>query len=102
MNTINNNLSEQNILELLHESVCEVTFKKVDGELRVMQCTLKADLLPVKQTLTEDSALKTPRTKAPGVISAWSLDRQDWRSFRINNVITVTPLDSSKINSLLS
>ena len=88
---MNNNLSEQKILDLLNDGVCEVTFKKVDGELRVMQCTLKADIVPVKQSLTEDAAVKT-RAKAPGVVSAWSLDRRDWRSFRVNNVISVTKI----------
>lgn len=89
-----NTLSEQEILDLLNQSVCEVTFKKVDGEIRVMQCTLKEDLLPVKvkTVLTEDTVVK-PRVKPPGVVSAWSLDRGDWRSFRVNNVISVVKID---------
>jgi hypothetical protein len=89
MNT--NTLSEQEILDLLNQSVCEVTFKKVDGEIRVMQCTLKENLLPVKTVLTEDTVTK-PRVKPPGVVSAWSLDRGDWRSFRVNNVISVVKI----------
>jgi hypothetical protein len=87
-----NTLSEQEILDLLNQTVCEVTFKKVDGEIRVMQCTLKEELLPVKTVLAEDTVAK-PRAKPPGVISAWSLDRGDWRSFRINNVISVVRLE---------
>ena len=79
------NLSEAKILELLQQHDCEVTFKKVDGELRVMPCTLRPEALPTKP-VTESTRTKAP---VPGVISAWSLDRREWRSFRVNNVISV-------------
>jgi hypothetical protein len=82
------NLSESKIQELLRQHDCEVTFKKVDGELRVMPCTLRPEALPTKQ-VTESTRTKTP---VPGVISAWSLDRREWRSFRVNNVISVIPI----------
>lgn len=84
-------LSEHEILQMLHESDCEVTFRKVDGEIRVMPCTLRAAALPVKPALTEDASVKT-RARSPGVISAWSLDRKEWRSFKVSNVIAVTKL----------
>jgi hypothetical protein len=82
-------LSSEEILELLRQHDCEVTFRKVDGELRVMPCTLRPEVLPTKP-VTEGSRTKTP---APGVISAWSLDRSEWRSFRTNNVISVIPIN---------
>lgn len=82
------NLSESKILELLQQHNCEVTFKKVDGELRVMPCTLRSEALPTKP-VTESTRTKTP---VPGVISVWSLDRREWRSFRVNNVISVIPI----------
>ena len=41
---------QEEILNQLRNGICEVTFKKVNGEERVMPCTLKAELLPeVKQ-----------------------------------------------------
>lgn len=86
------NLSEVKIQELLQQYDCEVTFKKVDGELRVMPCTLRPEALPTKQ-VTESTRTKTP---TPGVISVWSLDRREWRSFRVNNVISVIPIPSTK------
>lgn len=84
-------LSESEILQMLREHDCEVTFRKVDGEIRVMPCTLREQALPSKPVLAEDASVKT-RAKAPGVISAWSLDRREWRSFKVNNVIAVTKL----------
>ena len=82
------NLSEVQIQEMLQQHDCEVTFKKVDGELRVMPCTLRPEALPTKP-VTESTRTKAP---TPGVISAWSLDRREWRSFRVNNVISVIPI----------
>jgi len=89
-------LSESEVLEMLRESVCEVTFKKVDGELRVMPCTLKSDVLPAKPVLSENEIVKT-RTKAPGVISVWSMDRKEWRSFRLANIVSVVKLPDSVV-----
>lgn len=83
------NLSESKILDMLQQHDCEVTFKKVDGELRVMPCTLRPEALPTKQ-IVEGTRTKSP---APGVLSVWCLDRREWRSFRINNVISVIPID---------
>jgi hypothetical protein len=82
-------LSSEEITQLLLAHRCEVTFKKVNGDLRVMPCTLRPDTLPPKP-VTENAKTKTP---VPGVISAWCLDRQEWRSFRVNNVVSVIVID---------
>lgn len=92
---MNNDLSESKILELLRNHVCEVSFKKVDGTLRVMPCTLLPSQLPVVLTskIVTEGETKT-RAPVPGVISAWCVDRQAWRSFRIDNVISVIVMDN--------
>ena len=63
---------------------CEVTFTKVDGSLRIMPCTLRKDAIPEKLA-------ESKRTKAfnPSVMSVWCLDRKEWRSFRVDNVISI-------------
>lgn len=85
---MNENLTYAQILELLRQSDCEVTFKKVDGELRVMPCTLRSEALPEK-TLSENKRIREHNTN---VISVWSLDRREWRSFRVDNVVSIVPL----------
>jgi hypothetical protein len=82
------NPTHSQILEMLHQTDCEVTFKKVDGELRVMLCTLRSEALPVK-SLSEN---KRSRESNTNVISVWSLDRREWRSFRVNNVVSIVPI----------
>ena len=72
----------------LVNSVCEITFTKVDGELRTMPCTLKRELLP-QVALTEHHKTKTINYD---VLSVWCTDRQAWRSFRVENVSNVVVL----------
>lgn len=79
----------RNYQHLLRENIVEVTFvKKSTGETRVMRCTLNAQHLP-EQT-------QTSRTKEfnPEVISVFDLDKQDWRSFRIDSIVSVAVLES--------
>ena len=79
-------MSYEEILELLSNNDCEVTFTKVDGSVRVMPCTLRADALPPqKEKLTDDK----PKAKNTSVISAWCLDKGEWRAFKVANVMNV-------------
>ena len=68
------------LLEALKKYECTVTFTKVNGETRVMPCTLKEDVVP---------KLETKGTKKPNesVVSVWCLDKREWRSFRVDNVV---------------
>lgn len=70
----------------------EVTFTKVDGTLRTMPCTLNEALLPVVEQITPTADTPPPRVKKfnPAVMSVYCTDKQEWRSFRVENVISVT------------
>ena len=70
------------IADLLRNGVCEVTFTKVNGELRTMPCTLDPMLLP-PQPLKE---YHETRVFKPETLSVWCLDKMEWRSFRVANV----------------
>jgi hypothetical protein len=66
-----------------------VEFTKVNGEVRTMPCTLKTELIPPTpvKVLAEG---KVPKVKKenPDAMSVWCLDKKEWRSFRIANVIS--------------
>ena len=85
--------TRQCILDLLHKNECIVEFKKVhaapDVELRVMACTLKADLMP-PVPVKESTEPKVDKKVNPEVISVWCTDKQAFRSFRVANVISIT------------
>jgi hypothetical protein len=77
-------LDEKNreIRELLYQGVYEITFTKVNGEVRTMPATLDSTLLP-PQPLKE---FHETRVYRPETLSVWCLDKMEWRSFRVANV----------------
>lgn len=80
------------IVEALHQGICEVTFTKADGTERVMKCTLSKSYLPERQMLTE-----TETTGNPNLVAVWDTEAGGWRSFSIDRVKSF-----SKISSLLN
>jgi len=80
------NVNYQDALSELKQSICEVTFTKVNGDERVMTCTLQKDLIPKatkKDPLTETKV----REINENFISVWDINAQGWRGFRVANVI---------------
>jgi hypothetical protein len=78
---------DRNILiEALKNHECTVTFTKVNGETRVMPCTLKEDVVP-KPPVDVASKSNVKRHENLGVVSVWCLDKKEWRSFRVDNVV---------------
>jgi len=67
---------------LLRENSVKIIFTKVNGEERVMNCTLIKDRLPVTESDKEPRDLKN-------TISVWDLDVNNWRSFRVDSVKSV-------------
>jgi len=68
----------------LQNGKVEVTFTKVDGTTRIMNCSLNQSFLPVS-SISESTKRSTPLN----VIRVFDLDKQAWRSFKIENVISV-------------
>lgn len=89
MEQVNLEEKRKDLSEMLHNHICEVTFTKVNGEQRVMPCTLKADVVPVVER-KEGSAAKK---QSPDTMSVFCTDKKEWRSFRIANVTHVKVLD---------
>jgi hypothetical protein len=68
-------------IEKARKGVVTVEFRKIDtGELRVMPCTLNrvisGEKVPEVFEQREDN----------DYIVVWCLDKEDWRSFRVNTV----------------
>jgi hypothetical protein len=74
------------LLEALTKHECTVTFTKVNGETRVMPCTLKEDIIP-KPPADVASKSTVKRQENQNVVSVWCLDKKEWRSFRVDNVV---------------
>ena len=79
MNTLDHNFRES-LIEHLSNGEVKVTFEKKDGTLREMRCTLKD--VPKYERKTE----KVSRKKNEEVLSVFDLDKNEWRSFRIESI----------------
>ena len=73
------------ILTDLRQYVIEVNFTKVNGDNRVMRCTLRPDLLP-ENYINEAAEEKGFHKANPDVIAAWDVQKGGWRSFRVDTI----------------
>ena len=92
-----NTITPEALRILLLENECIVEFTKVNGETRSMPCTLKAEFIPdpvpAPHFTNTDNPVDFPVPKKekkinPDVLNVWCLDKKEWRSFRIANVIS--------------
>jgi|TARA_B110000259_G_scaffold125001_1_gene141507 hypothetical protein len=73
------------MMESLQNGLSEVTFNKINGDVRVMTCTLDdtiipADFLPKTSAMLD--AVEVPQT----IIKTYDVNAEGWRSFRVENV----------------
>jgi len=89
--------TREQLSKLLHTCECVVEFTKVNGEVRSMPCTLKTELIPPApvKILAEGEVPKVKKEN-PDVMSVWCLDKKEWRSFRIANVISAKAKDDNQ------
>jgi hypothetical protein len=72
-----------NLLKALQKGQVTVTFRKIDtGDIRVMPCTLNPDVL--KANGIENKVDYT--SEGMEAFPVWSLDKNAWRSFRLDTV----------------
>lgn len=79
---------QQDLKNLLEQNVIKVDFLKLNGDRRVMTCTLREDMKP---PATKDDAIsqKAVRSVSDAVISVWDVNAKGWRSFRYDRVSQV-------------
>jgi len=82
-------IDTDSLIETLKTSFVHVNFTKLDGTQREMKCTLKQSHLPA----SIGGVVSGPNRS--GAISVWDLDRQAWRSFRLDRVNTYNPIEDS-------
>jgi hypothetical protein len=78
----------EEIVNKLKQGLLEVTFNKVNGDERVMTCTLQEGVIPAA-TKKDPLSLKKIREVNPEVVSVWDTNATGWRSFRVANVTDV-------------
>ena len=86
----------------LEQNVVVVDFTKLNGDKRVMTCTLREDMKP-RATKTDTMSQKAVREISDAVVSVWDVNAKGWRSFRydrINAVNIVEEYEQSWYNSV--
>ena len=91
-----NVIERAELKEKLVSEVVEVTFTKVNGDVRVMNCTLLETIVPKSTVEVEapnevkDAYLHEEKKVNENLLVVWDVDAKGWRSFRINNITSVS------------
>ena len=75
------------IVNTLCEGVVNLSFTKVkDGAVREMRATLVSDQIPADKMPKTDANANTEKNQL--AVRVFDLDLQDWRSFRVDSLLT--------------
>ena len=77
---------------LLSQNVLTVDFTKLDGDKRIMTCTLREDIKPAA-TKADPLSQKKVREVSDAVVSVWDVNAKGWRSFRYDRINAVDIVD---------
>jgi hypothetical protein len=83
-------MNKSELIELLKNDEATITFKKVNGDNRVMTCTLKESV--ISRSADSSVATKT-RNFSDAVVAVWDVEKQGWRSFVFDNLVSVETRD---------
>jgi len=75
------------LIDMLRSNIVTVTFTKVNGDERVMTCTLLSEHIPNAPTTNGEVVLKETTN---GTVSVWDINANGWRSFRVENVKSIS------------
>ena len=78
-------MKRDTLIKNLQKKAMRITFTKVNGEERVMDCTLQEHFIPK----TEDSNRKENKE----VLPVWDINKGEWRSFRLDSITNIEALE---------
>ena len=79
--------TKENLTDMLRNNVVTVTFTKVNGEERVMRCTLMSEYVPNAPSNNGQVQIQESESKA---VSVWDMEANGWRSFRVDSVKNIS------------
>jgi len=88
--------TKDELYKLLKEEVVEVTFTKLNGDERIMPCTLIPDYLPPAKK-DEPITQEKVRKVSEEVVAVWAIESSGFRSFRYDRVTGVKVLKDYKV-----
>ena len=83
--TMTQQIAKKNdLIKKLEKGVVSISFTKKDGTLREMACTLDTTIIP-----DEFAPKGVERTKPVDSLSVFDVEKNEWRSFRWDSLISV-------------
>ena len=73
------------LIKNLQKKAMRITFTKVNGEERVMDCTLQEHMLP--------ETSESNRKQNEEVLPVFDINKGEWRSFRLDSVTNIELLE---------
>lgn len=82
-------MTYEEIVNTLRKGVVNLSFTKVkDGGVREMKATLVSDMIPADKMPKTDANANTEKNQI--AVRVFDLDLNDWRSFRVDSLLTFT------------
>ena len=88
-------LSKTELKESLSKCFARVTFNTSDGTVREMLCTLMSDHLPKNKI--DENTRHVPRQENDEILAVWDVDKQAWRSFRIDSITKINYIGVNRV-----
>ena len=76
------------VVEVLEKYTALVKFKKLNGDMRSMKCTLVKGMIP-SATKEDTMSQKKVRNLNEEVLAVWDVEKEGWRSFRLENIVSI-------------
>ena len=73
------------LIKYLQKQAMRITFTKVNGDERIMDCTLQEHILPATKY--------TDRKQNEEVLPVFDINKGEWRSFRVDSVTNIELLE---------
>ena len=77
-------MKRDTLIKNLQKKAMRITFTKVNGEERVMDCTLQEHMIPETN--------ESNRKQNEEVLPVFDINKAEWRSFRVDSVMKVERL----------
>ena len=78
-------MKRDTLIKNLQKQAMKITFTKVNGEERVMDCTLQENIVPPTKY--------TDRKRNEEVLPVFDINKGEWRSFRIESITNIEVLE---------
>ena len=85
-------MKRETLIKNLQKKAMRITFTKVNGEERVMDCTLQEHMLPETN--------ESNRKQNEEVLPVFDINKGEWRSFRLDSVTNIEVLQYQDYGAL--